>query len=443
MAKIPVVALPIRDFKLLDSGTGWASTGGQLLLTTDSGAHWKDISPPNPNQDHYANVFFLDTNTGWVLLSGQARDGECAENDRSESDWAFHVASTVDGGNTWSETHVKMPSCDSGSVGPSLNDNGNLTFADKLNGWLMLEHESGSAFSFGSLFVTSDGGRTWHESKDNPGFYGDILAFPNGDIWASGGAGGDNELAVSHKGRSGFEDLSLPAPREIAPFDNPRYGLPEFADNHHGYEVVSYSTFKDSKSDLVLYETVDGGRTWKPDRILSNLYDGEMVGSTIVGSTWIVPFAFRGSKPSMVKLFAGDRKSVPDHKIGEFASCGHSFLNSSEGWRACSDGLSSTNDGGTTWASIAPRARNGVLTTAPVTSVTAPKPMKVRPIQLANPKTVSNAAIAPSSGLTSGIDQHLGFDDSTLPTPSEMQTWQQSGVRPENDGRAQIFFCGP
>ena len=45
-AKVLVQALHIENFKLLSSGTGWASTGSKLLRTTDNGAHWKDISPP-------------------------------------------------------------------------------------------------------------------------------------------------------------------------------------------------------------------------------------------------------------------------------------------------------------------------------------------------------------------------------------------------------------
>ena len=48
IAKMPVLALPIKDFKLLSSGTGWVSTGNRLLLTNDNGAHWKDISRPFP-----------------------------------------------------------------------------------------------------------------------------------------------------------------------------------------------------------------------------------------------------------------------------------------------------------------------------------------------------------------------------------------------------------
>lgn len=427
IAKMPVRALPIKDFKLLNSGTGWASTGDRLLLTTDNGAHWKDISPPNPNQDNYASVDFLDADTGWVLLVGHPREGECADEEPSERDWAFHVASTVDGGKTWTETHVKMPSCDSGSVGPSLNDNGNLTFADKLHGWLMLEHQSGSAFSFGSLFTTTDGGRTWHESNENPDFYGDIRAYPNGDLWVSGGAGGDNELAVSHEGRGGFKDVSLPAPKVIAPFDNPEYGLPVFTDSLHGYETVSYSTFKDSKSVLVLFESGNGGRTWKPDRILSNLYDRELISPIVVGSTWIVPFAPKGSEPTLMRLLANERRAAADHKLGDLTQCSLSFITSEVGWMNSHSGLSSTIDGGATWTSIAPRTRNGVLTTDPVTPLPPQKPLKTIEIRPAAPKTVPTAAnTSPRGGLGSGIDQYLGFDNSTLPTINQMQTWRDS-----------------
>lgn len=158
--KMPVKALPIKDFKLLTSGAGWVSTGNRLLRTTDGGTTWKDISPPNPNGDQYASAFFLNADTGWVLLSGHPRAGECADNDQSESDWAFHIASTVDGGKSWSETHVKTPSCDSGSFSASLNDGGSFTFSDQRHGWLSLQYQSGSAFSFGILLATSDGGQT-------------------------------------------------------------------------------------------------------------------------------------------------------------------------------------------------------------------------------------------------------------------------------------------
>jgi photosystem II stability/assembly factor-like uncharacterized protein len=396
-AKMPVHALHIENFKLLSSGTGWVSTGNQLLFTTDNGAHWKDISPPNPNSDQYASVFFLDANTGWVLFSHQMRDGENTANNSWEDDWAFYVSSTTDGGNTWTETHVQMmPS--SANKTPRFNDNGNLSFTDRLHGWLLLEHQSGSAFSFSSLLATSDGGRTWHEAK-GPGFYGDIRAYPNGDIWVNGDPGANDEgntqeLVVSHDGGNNFEDVSFTAPKEIGPVGQPSsYTLPVFGDNLHGYEAASYNSPNGKKSTALLFETGDGGRTWKPDRILSNMVEGETVANNVAGSNWILPFAPEGSQPTLVKLRSNDKITAPDHKSsGDFNNCDLSFLTSDEGWMNCSGTLTSTIDGGASWTSIAPRARNGVLTTDPITPFPVPKPLKTKPIKLADPKALPNAA---------------------------------------------------
>src|SRR5271169_2395984 len=70
-AQSSVGVMPGR-FKLLTSTTGWAANDQVLFRTTDGGVTWKDITPPNPHHTRYdgvlASVFFLDANSGWVLL---------------------------------------------------------------------------------------------------------------------------------------------------------------------------------------------------------------------------------------------------------------------------------------------------------------------------------------------------------------------------------------
>ncbi len=358
IAKMPVRALPVKDFKLLSPGTGWVSTGNRLLFTTDNGAHWKDISPPSPNNDQYASVVFRDADTTWALFGSGADDCD------------FVVFSTIDGGTTWNDSPIKIPLPDPARGGQELGGDANIAFADKLHGWLLFDYQTGSAFSSAGLFATSDGGRTWHESNENPGFYGDIRAYPNGDVWVVGGAGGDLELAVSHKGGNGFEDVSLPAPREFGSDREPSYTLPIFEDSLHGYEAATYQDFGEKKSSCVLFATEDGGRTWRKDRILSNLIAGEKVASTVAGSTWILPFAPTGSQPALVKLRPNQEKAAAIHNSsGDFNSCKLSFLTPNEGWMNCSGTLSSTIDGGASWTAITPRHRNGVLTSDPLTPV--------------------------------------------------------------------------
>lgn len=381
IAKMPVVALQIKDFKLLSSGTGWTSNGNQLLFTLDNGAHWKDISPHNPSQGGIDQVVFLDANTGWVLYSVMTW----------EEDADFVVASTVDGGTNWTETRIKIPLADPSSGGPELGGNANFAFADQLHGWFLFDYRTGSAFSSAGLLATSDGGRTWHESNENPGFYGEISAYSSGDVWAVDGDG--QNLVVSRKGGNSFEDVSLPNPKEFGTERQPIYSQPAFEDNRHGYLAGTYPGINGAKSTAVLFETWDGGRTWKSDRILSNLTGREIVSTTVAGTSWILPFTPQGAEPQIIKLNSSDKIKAPDHKSsGDFRSCNLSFKTPDEGWMNCSGHLTSTTDGGATWIAITPRVRNGKLTSDLVA------PVKAKTIQT---KTI-HRRVAPAGG--PGID---------------------------------------
>jgi len=403
IAKMPVVALPVRDFKLLTSGTGWVSTGNRLLLTTDNGAHWKDISPPNPNHDHYASVFFHDSDSGWVLFSHLVQDGEPAASDASFSDWKLNLSFTLDGGATWATGNLPEWHGDRG-----LSDQGVVAFADKLHGWMSLGVDGNTMTAGSALLLTSDGGRTWEWAKaGSDGRIEEILALTEKEVWVVSTPEGGSELTVSHDGANSFQEITLPAPKEIAPAEHPTYDRPVFTDGLNGYDAVSYSGGYGSRSAAVLFRTTDGGRTWKPDRILSNLVEQETVNSTVVGSTWILPFAPQGVQPALVKLRPNDRIAAATHKSsGDFSNCELSFVTLDVGWMNCSGNLSSIIDGGATATSITPRARNGVLTTDPVT------PNQSIPIQMNIKHSSVVPAVAPPNHIpyVSGIDRHLGLN---------------------------------
>jgi photosystem II stability/assembly factor-like uncharacterized protein len=352
--KMPPVPLETARFKLLTSTTGWAATDRMLLWTTDGGAHWKDITPSNPHHsqrdrqhDDLASIFFLDANTGWVLFSYQSGP--------ESDDWAFDVSSTVDAGESWSTTHVTAADVDQ----EALSGSGDIAFADSLHGWVNLALKSSAAFNSGDVLSTLDGGRTWKALKNGPGLSGPILLLPNGNGWLVGQD--DSELYATHDGGSSFQEVSLPAPEEIAPAGRPAYDLPIFEDNLHGHVAVTYSG--NSQAAAVLFATEDGGLTWKADGILTNVDGasiGQMVTSTVADSTWIIPVTLKRSQPTLIQIPHGGRV-VADGKTGKLGNTTISFFSPTRGW-VWLTGLLSTTDGGATWRTITPMASNGVVT---------------------------------------------------------------------------------
>jgi photosystem II stability/assembly factor-like uncharacterized protein len=346
---MPVVALPVRDFKLLSSATGWVSTGNQLLLTTDNGAHWKDISPPVPDlpdarENKFSGVFFLNANTGWLLYATDTNDTNA---EGRPYGYNIHLASTTDGGASWT-TMSQLPRLNPWA---DLTGGGDVAFSDQLHGWVDLGVMRG-----GVLFATSDGGHTWRRSG---GGGLSMVAASDRDLWFSGGM--DDKLFVSHDGAETVTEVDIPFPEGVSEDDYyPTYSLPQFTDRFHGSEKVLYSAGAE-KSTVVLFATSDGGQTWKPDRSLTDLPEitaGSMIGSTVVGSEWIIPLASKQQPDGILRLHSGERVPLGSQRGGgDILACSASFSTPEVGWTNCSGSLSSTVDGGAHWTVITPRAR--------------------------------------------------------------------------------------
>lgn len=139
--------------KLIAPGVGWSFTNHGLLWTEDGGKDWKDITPRSSLGPvaQIKDVFFLDTRHGWVLFSKW-----------DEPEALFDLARTDNKGATWSILRVHV---DLGN----LAADGQIAFADPIHGWMVLDSATSSAVHAGSLFLTSDGGRTWRNSPDDPG----------------------------------------------------------------------------------------------------------------------------------------------------------------------------------------------------------------------------------------------------------------------------------
>ncbi len=417
-----VAYVPIGRFKLLDSSTGWASTAyNQLLWTTDGGAHWKDISPPNPNHDSYADVFFLNDVTGWVLFSHEVsayhRDQDPIPHN-FESDWTFYVAATHNAGATW--TAMQIPAMVDNPGGVQLGGTGHISFADPLNGWAEVDHSLTSA----SLLHTADGGRTWQWVKSYPGMSGGGAASSE-SVFVFGSSLRGEQFYASWNAGWTFQPVTFRRPNPSVTVSS--YGIPVLQDSRSGYESVTYSAGSNMPSVAVLYGTSDGGHSWRPAQTLTNLAPGtQRISSTVADSSWIVPSKPRGRRMSLVKAGVSAGYTVaPENQIGDFDRCSLSFFGPALGWSNCGL-LSSTDDGGATWTVINPEEQiwSGALTGAPVSPPPVPPtpsaPGAARPWNL--PRAFAPAA-TPASVPSRGLSQQLGFDITTVPSTGVMRDW--------------------
>jgi len=362
----PVTALPVEKFKLLSPGTGWVSTGNRILMTTDNGTTWKDISPPprhNPVDaallhDGFEDVFFADAETGWVLYFNEGEDAE---------DTTFAVSCTADGGASWSEG--KLPRWEGGRP---PTGSGFVVFADKLHGWLNIDDSANTANTSSEIYFTTDGGKSWLPTKGSvDGAAQGMVAVTDKELWALGTEESGNELDVSRDGGNSFERVAIPAPKEIGPRHEPTFKLPVFLDPRNGYETVEYGGPSGSTNWTVLFETHDGGRTWKSDRLLSNFGYGEAAGAALVDDLWIIPSTPKNnSSPNLMKIPRSEEREIEPHNKRDYMACTASFITENEGWVNCSGVLNATTNGGATWADIRPYSRNGVHTSEPASPST-------------------------------------------------------------------------
>lgn len=111
----------VQSMKLLTPLVGWASTHRRVFWTTDAGVHWKDITPKAGSAEVVASVFFLDTSSGWVLLS---------DNEPAADLPRFVLASTNSAGAGWSTQNVSIPDLNTETTHHTLKDGcGTLTEA--------------------------------------------------------------------------------------------------------------------------------------------------------------------------------------------------------------------------------------------------------------------------------------------------------------------------
>ena len=135
------------------------------------------------------------------------------------------------------------------------------------------------------------------------------------------------------------------------------YDLPTFKDSKNGYLPVVYEGGSVEKSFAVLYATVDGGETWKPERTLANIGDaplGDFVATAMAGSSWIISNTADHKDPTITSVANGATvEANPGAAPGYFGAQQLSFVSPQRGWVLLKhERLLSTADGGTTWTKL-------------------------------------------------------------------------------------------
>jgi photosystem II stability/assembly factor-like uncharacterized protein len=430
----------VGSMKQLAPGVGWANRGGHFYWTTDNGANWTDITPPNSPDvrvDAGAgspyDLFFLDTHRGWALVAG------CGTDNPKKLDLELGLLSTTDSGATWSKIPMTPIALSDYGNPDGVNIVGcgaNFAFADSLHGWINVTARGETMNTFGgTLLVTSDGGRTWTRAAKDPRVsFAEILMLSPNDGWLFGTEtdemlrSEDYQLYVTHDGTRSWQKITLGAPKEIAPADCSVHDLPIFEDTKHGFLQMNCMNNKNGKYrlNLVLFATEDGGRTWKEDRMVANLDDSDTrnqyASSAVVGSDWIFA-ASSDHHPVLTKIGPGARTDATADaassrtRYGEIDSV--SFATAADGWAIVGDGyLMSTVDGGTTWTALTPGPQPHVI--QPHGSFIPRQPMQspTAATSRAGPRSAND-----SFGQTANPSKHLGFEVQHTGSTTEMQAW--------------------
>ena len=410
----------IESMKLLTPNVGWAATKQKLFWTTDGGARWSDITPKlDHKEQRVSSVFFLDSSTGWVLLS--CSDGR----DPLTDDACFEFASTTNAGANWS---IVRPKIVDPVPRPVITEDGQgfsavtfLDFTDPQHGWAVLKRNLQVGRSSGLMLRTVDGGKSWTQLPRSTLPMAEHFCFVNAkDGWISGGP--DQEIYSTHDSGDSWQRLLLAVPAQISQDLSPVYGLPVFVDGRTGYLPANYESSMSSGAPEVLFKTEDSGRTWHalittgplPDAhpwaaYPSAIVNGELLTAAISGGQ--IDLSRNGQ--SAGTKHQSTRISVRASTVDQL-----SFVSPQRGWVLATYWILSTDDGGISWTNVTPDPAGTVPPLASSDEIPRKRTRtEARTLPEASP------ASQPAAG---DVSTHLGFDTWPTPSPSAMQTWSNS-----------------
>ncbi len=405
----------IEDMKLISAGSGWVLASDRLFWTSDNGANWADITPPDA--EHILGVFFLDQFHGWSI----SRHSTSAQASKSLS-----IFRTNDGGSTWTAATFDTSSLEDD---PILGKGAHLYFSDPRNGWATIRDQTSTNFDSGIMIRTQDGGKTW-SLLPTPPSAGDFTFTDAMHGWLTGGPAGDKLWSTNNGGQS-WIGTAIKGDGQHQNCLN-IYGAPvSFPSNGVALPVTEQCT--DGTYTSIL-ESQDIGTSWH--RIVSRTIEDSLYGSwstSFAGDHALVVHSEHGglhTESSTGNASSPYTTLLP--KGGTILAA--SFVDAEKGWilyrsrqcqqqfAVCKDTtvLLMTEDGGASFQSISQRlplmrAESQIIPSSSSPSLaqeTANQALQVRPMLI---------------GSNSTVYQGEGFDTCVAPSPSQMQAqWGQS-----------------
>lgn len=243
------IANIITDLVILNKTTALASgTLGSVMRTTDAGQSWQTL---RAGEDIWLNsIAAVDLNNVRVLGQDSI------------------LISTSDGGKTWKNEKIG-----------NIKFLHKVQFVDAQNGFV-----AGSAIlsedqveGIYQLFVTSDGGKTWKERNSSLGFSPQEIYFTSVNegyaIDRYDPITGKDKLLRTTNGGKNWEAVKEMSNIVISDMT--------FPDAKNGFVITEIMETTQGKavSSIVIFKTVDGGKSWKSDKFLDISSDikGQMI----------------------------------------------------------------------------------------------------------------------------------------------------------------------
>jgi photosystem II stability/assembly factor-like uncharacterized protein len=367
-----------QAIRMIDAQHGWASTALAILITSDGGAHWHDVTPwrtPSP-AGHTAT--FLTPSIAWVVQWGN-----------KDTKMPAQVFSTANGGKTW--RHGDLPDSVSTFTPLSSPEQGNrsdvgisdVSAIDGQHAWVLTTriftpsyNPDNIQITYTHVLQTSDGGKTWSVLASGlPGvpastspsapriFWAELLNATTG--WLNGPM--LTTLLATHDDGHTWQQRALPALQaKIPPIDEAtaQSAAPTFVNAQNA--VLPVTALSGADYIFSCYVTHDGGTTWTvtPTLTLPEYPEVDFLDMT----HWYLLVTTNTTNVALYKTADGGQHWAISQPKSDFQRIQDvRFLSGTNGWAtgvnipsdhssmSDSDTVSSpvkTSDGGKTWQTV-------------------------------------------------------------------------------------------